>query len=417
MKTPWIDIRKLLWDDDEHILIADRTTVTKPLRLASKLTAQPKVEYACFNSFRENSSRRKDNVSRHHTWVIEFDERTLDEQRSLWKTTDMPYTLTVFSGGKSIHCFIRLTEDCTPNEWKSVADALKRIYPDADNKVLSDKARFVRLPNGLRNGNIPQEVETTKSRIPLQTLMKWIESRDVIKDKEIKVLSNKEIKKNIFLSPSLTHTEKIKAECEARESAFSDYPESTCFELRKLYALLVDNRYKAAPTKRNDLLITMVTFLHDAVGRELAMRFCAEFWKQNQVAWNDSLEKHLNEAEAHWDALDADYPSRLSAAEADIYQAIPEREQTFFRICRSLAYYDDNPSQSAKHNPVFELPMTHHGHRLGLGSKQVSRLIDSFVRWGLIAIVQKGTQHETTEGKIVKMGTASKYQWTAKGTQ
>lgn len=52
-----------------------------------------------------------------------------------------------------------------------------------------------RRPLGMR-GKICQKVETTKSRITLQSLTEWIEKRDVIKHKGIKAYRDKDIEKN-----------------------------------------------------------------------------------------------------------------------------------------------------------------------------------------------------------------------------
>jgi hypothetical protein len=404
----WIDARKILFDEDEQILIGDYVEKISPMRQAGKITIQPNSQFLCFNSFRPNSTRRKDNISRLHTWVIEDDKTPLADQREHWNKSDMPHSLRVFSGSRSIHCFIRTKEDCTTDQWVQIADALFRIYPTADPKVLRDRCRFARLPGGCRNGT-PQEVETIKERIPLKTLTDWIALHDVTKDIETKRHRDIGIKgysKISSPSPSSGIGEKIAREQQARETAFQDTPIDHRREMHRLYERLVCNRYKAAPGQRNALLIQMITFLHDAVSHEVALKFAAEFWKQNQSAWNDPFDQHMKEAAAHWDALAADYPNRLNDREREVYSVTDDRQKTFFRICRSLAHSDAPPEGELS---LF-IPMQHHGHRMQIDGKQVSRMIDDFIRWRVLTLIRKGTQRDFKDGVHIS-GKSGVYRW------
>lgn len=410
----WIEARRVLFDDDEQILIADHVYQTKPLKLAGKITVQPAKQFVCFNSFREGSCRRKDNISRLHTWVIEFDEKPLDEQRKLWADSDMPRSLLVYSGGKSIHCYIRTLEDVSPEQWLDIANALHRIYPDADPRVLKGRSAFSRLPGGMRDGT-EQEIETRKERVPLQTLLKWIESNDVTKYIETKGHRDIGIKGYSKISPPLPPSgvgmpAKIQAERTARETAFQELPPDARPNTKRLFKKLVCNRYKAAPGQRNDLLVQMMTFLHDAVCEQTAMLFASEFWKWNQTAWKDSLEQHMIQARAHWSTLHRDYPNRLTEPEREIYSALDERQQTFFRICRSLAH-DDNPPEG---DLSFFIPMQRFGDRMQLYGEQVSRLIDDFIRWSVLTRIRKGTQTKQINGNIQR-GKAGVYRWVFSG--
>ena len=173
MTTPrndWPTVRKLLWDDEEHILIAETERTTKPIRRAAEFSAQPAAQFCCANSFTEGATRKKANLARWHTWIIEFDHMPLAEQRALWEASGLPHTLRVFSGNKSVHVFIRAEQDVSPAEWAEVADALKQTFPDADKQVLSDPARLCRTPNGTRQTGERQTVEYVSERVPVQAL-------------------------------------------------------------------------------------------------------------------------------------------------------------------------------------------------------------------------------------------------------
>lgn len=407
-QSNWIETRRLLWDDDEHVLIVDDVRQTKPMKQAGKITVQPKAQYCCGNSFRPSSTRRKDNVAQFHTWCIEFDEMAIDQQRELWAQSDMPFTLLVFSGNKSLHCYIRTAESVDAETWQQIANALKRIYPEADTRVLTDCARLTRLPEGLR-GDVCQKVETTKERIPLQSLTEWIEAHDVTKrqrDKETKGLRDKDTKKNIFEPPPSSEiSERIRAMAKAVETFADSHPAQ-----HRLYTRLVQDRFTAERGKRNERLIELVTFLHDATCKAVAMRFAEWFYNFNVVAFNDPPEQHMREALAHWMLLDAQYPSRLGSYELEVYRAIPEREQSFFRICRSLAHREGADMK-------LNIPMHHIGLRMELDGKQVSRLINRFKQYGLIELVQRGTAHKPSEDGKIEEGAPSLYRWNPESVQ
>jgi len=394
----WIKVRRLLWDDDEHILIVDDWRYTKPMKLAGKVTIQPKAQFCCGNSFRLGSSRRKDNVQQFHTWVIEFDEMPIEEQRQLWEQSDMPHTLRVFSGNKSLHVYIRCEENVDSETWLDIANNLKLIFPKADSKVLTNRCGLSRLPLGMR-GKICQKVETTKSRITLQSLTEWIEKQDVIKHKGIKAYRDKDIEKNIIDDTTSNIGKQIRAMARAKEMFRESHP-----ELHHIYNRLVADRFKAEKGKRNERLIETITFLHDSVCKEVAMQFVEHFYKANAMCFNDTLEQHMREAEEHWQRLDSDYPSRLTPREREYYTAITSREKTFFRICRSLAHSEDADMK-------LYIPMTRFGYRMGQDSKQVSRMIDTFKSYGLLKTISKGTQNKRNEDGSIEGGKSGTYQW------
>jgi len=173
-KSDWPIVGKLLWDDNEHILIAENVRTIDPIRPAREFSEQPTGQFCCANSFKPGTSRRKDNVARWHTWIVEFDEIPIDEQRKLLVNSGVPHTLRVFSGNKSLHTFIRVAEDVSPEEWAEIAEALKRSFPNADGKVLCDAARLCRTPNGMRDNGKRQAVEFVDHRIQIKDLKKWL---------------------------------------------------------------------------------------------------------------------------------------------------------------------------------------------------------------------------------------------------
>ena len=399
VESAWRDVRRLLWDDDDLILIVNDVRQTKPMKLASKVTVQPRHQYCCGNSFRLGSTRRKDNVIGFHTWVIEFDDMPIEEQRRFWDEHSLPHTLRVFSGNKSIHVYIRTEKSVGRERWLAIANDLKRIFLQADHRVLTDSARLSRLPGGMRV-DVTQTIETTNARIPLKTLIEWIEKQRVIE-----VYRRRDIEKNILREAqtfSLSVPERIHLVNQAEDEYRERHPDRFA-----LYDRLVIRRIRPVRGQRNQALIELVTFLHDSVCKDLAREYAELFYNLNLVLFNDPLNQHMFEAESHWNGMEALYPDRLSETEREFYAAIKDEQQPFWRICRSFAYGDDSPAGSFS----FKIPMTHFGLRLGLDGQQVFRMIGKFIDFGILECVERGTQHRQNKDGTPQRGTAGLYRW------
>ena len=105
--------------------------------------------------------RRDEFVTTHRNILCEFDFGSIDEQYQMIKSSKIPYTALVYSGGKSIHMLISLeTPLATKDEYKAL---VKRVYaklPGAD-KANSNPSRLSRLPGRIRpdTGNPQRLIE------------------------------------------------------------------------------------------------------------------------------------------------------------------------------------------------------------------------------------------------------------------
>ena len=96
------------------------------------------------------------------------------------------------------------------------------------------------------------------------------------------------------------------------------------------------------------------------------------------------------------------YVAELSASESQIYEALPDREQDAFRICRDLALLAE-----PKRPPfTFFLSFNHLADRLGIFPMQAKRIMRQLEIYGLLKLVKKGTRR--AEGVP---GVAGEYQW------
>jgi len=397
--SEWINIRRLLWDDDEQIMIANSVKQVSPMKRAGKITVQPKAQYCCGNSFRAGSKKCNRSISRLHTWVIEHDEEMpLSHQRELWRHEKLPHTLRVFSGGKSIHVYIRTVEDVDAETWKRIADDLLLIFPLADKTVLGVKSTFSRLPWGVRiegDQNIDQKVETTKTRIPLQTLLEWIAEQDVIKERAC------DIDKEEF--PLKTGSKEGVKNKEAWEEFKRTLP-GCAYHYRKL----IQHRVVAEQGRRNSELIALMTFAFDSVCEEVALSFAEWFYRLHADVFEDTFEQHMIEAHDHQRNMLASYPAKLSQHEREIYEGMEGREKAFFRICRSLSKCE------ALEGRLFYIPLTKFGYRMNLHTEQIKRLVKSFIADGMLRLVRQGTRHCLAEDGTITKGVAGTYEWILK---
>lgn len=122
------------------------------------------------NAIKANSSRLDANVTSYRNFLLELDNIPLAQQISLVRDR-LPITSIVYSGGKSYHFIISLTEPL-PDEtaYRRTARGLMEAVPEAD-RTTKNPSRLSRLPGVLRpdTGNY-QELIYLGSRIALAEL-------------------------------------------------------------------------------------------------------------------------------------------------------------------------------------------------------------------------------------------------------
>lgn len=400
----WRKIRQLLWDDDEHVVIAKSVASRTRAVPASKITVQPVEPFCAFNSFQSGKTRCKKSLAQLHTFVIEMDDVPLEEQRQTWAGSDLPHTLRVFSGNKSIHVWIRLSHDVNEHDWRRLADALMRNFPDADPKVLKNASALCRAPNGRRTDKqCSQIVEFKGGRVDRKDLEKWLDG-GVNRDTKIQ-----------------RHREKLKRpEVESQEldvgvwQRIDDAEEMykrTNPKLFGFYLSQVNPRWKGQKHARNAILMEIVPFLFTAVCHEAALVLAGMFYQLNQHVFHDPIEKHVREAEHLWQALELDYVERLSPEELKRYSLLDELRKTVFRIARSLA----NEINEIPYGSL-TMPRHHWAVRLQCSPATVQKVIGQFCDLGIVECTRKGRSHQMTEDGM-EQGICSVYRWSLPRTE
>lgn len=150
-----------------------------------KVSLGPRAEdlYFCVNALhgqkdlapvkewhKEYQPRRADaNVVSHRNFLLELDEVPLDEQVK-YVTDLVPVSSIVYSGGKSYHFIISLTEPVSATKYKELARRLHRLVKKADRQC-KNASRLSRLPGVWRpDTGKKQELVELRSRIELSDL-------------------------------------------------------------------------------------------------------------------------------------------------------------------------------------------------------------------------------------------------------
>jgi hypothetical protein len=119
--------------------------------------------------------REDANCTAFRNFLVECDYGTQEDQLKYVRDQyQMPFSAAVFSGGKSIHYLISLSEDL-PNEeiWRVLAEWILAVLPLADQKT-KNPSRSIRVPGAIRDGKLQTLVEY-RGPVKLGDLRAWLE--------------------------------------------------------------------------------------------------------------------------------------------------------------------------------------------------------------------------------------------------
>ena len=139
----------------------------------------------------KGDTRNDANVTAYRSFLVEMDSLPLPEQLELAKKMGLPYSLAVYSGGKSIHFAIALSEDLPDEEtYRFYAEWLLRTIPAADQNT-KNPSRSIRFPGVMRPGGKKQGLVRSGPRISHTKLLAYL-SKHPDKRPEVRVESDYE---------------------------------------------------------------------------------------------------------------------------------------------------------------------------------------------------------------------------------
>jgi hypothetical protein len=163
----------LFFDDGETICIShdsygyhsiDKNAIGDSIKLISPNTQVEdqiiKEDDICLMAINPvNGFRRDENVTKYRSFMIEL---------------DIPYSVCVYSGNKSLHFGIVLKDDLKyENVWRDVAQWILNIVTKAD-QVAKNPTRSIRFPGNIRPGGKLQALVELNGRIDNQDLYIWL---------------------------------------------------------------------------------------------------------------------------------------------------------------------------------------------------------------------------------------------------
>ncbi len=388
----------LLWDDEELIILKDKPTHTPTFIRAEELELELLKSYCSGNGFKSDATGELTNLHRSHTFVAEFDELPLDAQLEIVEQikSEVPITLVIFSGGKSLHLVWRLVEDILETEWRSIAKAIQKALPDACKGTLTAPNFLFRMPGAIngKTGQL-QKIRHIDRRVYKKELVAWLEKKGCYVE---------HIDKPSLQTLQALHNNPVVERGKRADEFIAHFEKSDCFAL---YRALVEKNFYIQQGQRN-ITITqkVVPFLFRAVAESVAMAFIEALYWHHAGILTDPIEQHMQDAQNQWRACFKNYPAELLPGELAAYsQMIDPQIQALFRICRDLS---KNERDKTLIDGEFALSAEQCRLRLGLKyDEQGRRLIDIMhKRKGLIQLMRKGRKR----GKGQR-GVANVYRW------
>ena len=120
--------------------------------------------------------RNDDSVTKYRSFLVEVDFGTLLEQKNYIESMNMPFSVCVYSGNKSLHYGIVLEQDlCDQESWRYVAEWILNIMKKAD-QVTKNPSRSIRFPNNMRNDGLCKKQSLIKmnGRVKNADLISWL---------------------------------------------------------------------------------------------------------------------------------------------------------------------------------------------------------------------------------------------------
>lgn len=162
---------RTLFDKGEHICQTNDVYGTAPVSMDGVLYSD--YQFFCINPLVPGTTRRDDCVMVYRNILLEFDNGSRIKQLEI--LADVPYSVLTWSGGKSHHAIISLSEPCKD---RAEYDALiRRIYTKVQvmDRSVKNPSRLSRTPGAIRdNGNEQTLIEDLVGRVSRSFVEDWL---------------------------------------------------------------------------------------------------------------------------------------------------------------------------------------------------------------------------------------------------
>lgn len=139
--------------------------------VGTKIVNTSEIKLVAINPIR--GWRRDENVTAFRNFMVELDDGTVSEQFEYVQKMKMPYSVCVFSGGKSLHFGICLQSALPSYEiYYYYANWILNVMSRADQNT-KNPSRSIRMAGAIRDGK-EQKLVDIKTRITLEELNTWL---------------------------------------------------------------------------------------------------------------------------------------------------------------------------------------------------------------------------------------------------
>lgn len=132
--------------------------------------------------------RLDSNVTAYRSFLVELDDGDLVEQMKYVESMEMPYSVCVFSGNKSLHFGIVLEEDLPSEDlWRDINEWILNIMSRAD-QATKNPSRSIRFPENKRHDGkmLVQSLVEIKNRISYGILLQWLNQYKELNPRDIR---------------------------------------------------------------------------------------------------------------------------------------------------------------------------------------------------------------------------------------
>jgi hypothetical protein len=216
----------LLFDDDEEICVSPNQfgyeSIPKKEMLMGSLYLEPNnpakqgsvicspsdIQLVSINPIK--GKRNDENVSAFRSFLVEMDTGNAKEQFDYINEYQLPYSACVYSGGKSLHFAVTLSEDL-PSEkvWRFYDQWILNIISQAD-QVAKNPSRGMRMAGNIRKETGKQmKLIQTRKRIPLEDLKAWLSRFKELEPKEVEKNTITQVPEDVSFLPNWVQNDLI----------------------------------------------------------------------------------------------------------------------------------------------------------------------------------------------------------------
>lgn len=143
----------------------------------------PGYRYFCKNPLKSGKKRSNLWIEKYRNFLFEMDKIPLEEQIPIFEKSGMPYSTVVFSGSKSYHYIVSLTEEIEDRvKYEAVWKAVEKVFSSIGailDPLVKNPSGLSRMPGAIRDNGVEQTLIEVKERVPTEVFLKWIEDNGV----------------------------------------------------------------------------------------------------------------------------------------------------------------------------------------------------------------------------------------------